>query len=236
MEPVSQRTEYRAHPAYVLASDSGPVPTPEEYLGPRWLKLSRAERRRRERVFFALLLERLGAEPGATLAATFQDLTEAEAFADRWRLTRDGYDVRGASRSDLAAALADETLDSARIRAGDRFPLFTFEDGWNGVRIWLDDYDKPTWSEWYRDLEAAIRLPDGEVAAGPEHPVRAWLFVVVSHLAWIINSLLAVGGMWLLDKNGVPRVLAAVIGVVLLVVLTLGPASSIQTRVERWLL
>lgn len=233
---MSQRTEYRAHPAYVLASDSGPVPTAEEYLGPRWLKLSRAERRRREREFFALLLERLGGEPGATLAATFQDLTEAEAFGDRWGLRRDGYDVRGASRSYLAAALADETLDCARIHASDRSPLFKLDDGWNGVRIWLDDCDKPTWSEWYRDLEAAIRLPDGEVAAGPEHPVRAWLFVILSHLAWIIGSLLAVGAMWLLDKNGVPRLLAVVIGVVLLVVLTLGPANSIQTRVERWFL
>lgn len=235
---MKHRTKYFAHPAYVLkttvASDA--VPTPEEYLGPRWLRLNRTERQRRERAFFTVLLERLGGEPGATVAATIHDLMKAEEFADRWGLERDGYEVSGPSRADLAAALVDERLDSVRICASDRSPLFILEDGWNGVRVWLDDIDNPTWSTWYRELEAAVGLPDGATGAGAEYPGRAWLFVVVSHAAWIISSLLAVGGIWLLDAHGVPRLFAVVIGAVLLVFLTLGPASRIRARAERRLL
>lgn len=211
------------------------MPTPEEELGPRWLKLSREERRRRERAFFALLLGRLGEEPGATFAATFRDLGEAEAFADTWGLRRGGYDVSGASRSEVAAAAAGETLDSIRLSAGGT-PLLTLADGWNGVRIWLDDVDKPAWSTLSRDLRAAIRLPEGETVAGEGHPVRAWLLFAASHLAWIVSALLAVGSTWLLDENGVPLPIAVAIGAVLLVVLTLWPASRIHARAARWVL
>lgn len=231
---MTRRTEYRAHPAYLLrfAGSSGRGPTPEAELGPRWLKLSREERRRRERAFFALLLERLGAELGATFAATFRDLGAAEAFADTWGLRRGGYDVSGASRPDVAAALADETLDSVRLSAGGT-PLLTLADGWNGVRVWLDDVDKPTWS---RDLRAAIRLPDDETAAGEGHPVRAWLLFAVSHLTWIVSALLAIGSIRLLDESGVPLPIAIAIGAVLLVVLALWPASRIHARAARWVL
>ncbi|MDO8187283.1 hypothetical protein Q5424_16155 [Conexibacter sp. JD483] len=225
-----RRSSYCAHPAFVLrpvADPSGRVS--DEALGYAWLKLSREERERRERVFFSELLARLSVEPDATVEASFEDLHAAEAFAARWQLVRDGYDVSGTCSSDLAQALVGEALDRARIENPDDGPLFAFESGRNSVETWVSDRD---WWQWYLELQAAIQ-PDPHAPAATEHPVRASLFIVLSYATYLVGSLIAVGAMRLLHHWGLPLPAAIAIGFVLLVPLTLGPVSRVKRRIDR---
>lgn len=227
-----ERSKFRAHPAFTLREmgKHDPSVIRSERLGFGWLRLDTCERQRREEVFFAELLRRVGRMPHARIVVTFMTLDDAEVFAARCGSDRDGYRVSGESTGETAAALAHVAVEAARIDTAQGEELLVVDHAWRGVAVWLCAAQE---QELRHCLERVIA---GRASAHPDaadHPVRALTYIATANATWVVSAAVAAGTMWLLNGNGLALPLAIAIGCVVLVVLVLAGARLVDRHLLR---